>query len=197
MTGNNPCMTCRYGGHGEKCCKSAGAPKYTGGRGCPLYAMSAQAFMQRVTNAQRRIVEMEERAAHYRDMATRITASLGGVCSKSPFAGSRMETNMDAFMDICRDIEREVKRLRKYLIKANQAIARLTDEKEREVLELRYLSGYDFQVIADKMFLSERTVRRIHVKALENIQREMDQMEYEVKRPGWNPGQARPAAVLQ
>ena len=108
-----------------------------------------------------------------------------------------METNMDAFMDICRDIEREVKRLRKYLIKANQAIARLTDEKEREVLELRYLSGYDFQVIAYRMFLSERTVRRIHVKALENIQREMDQMEYEVKRPGWNPGQARPAAVLQ
>ena len=50
-------------------------------------------------------------------------------------------------------------------------LARLTDEKEREVLELRYLSGYDFQVIADRMFLSERTVRRIHVKALENIQR--------------------------
>ena len=195
MINNNPCMTCRYAGHGEKCCRTAGAPKYTSGKGCPLYAMSAQAFMQRVMNAQRRIVEMEERAAHYRDMATRITSSLNGAAVMESFAGSRMEMNVDAFMDICRDIEREVKRLRKYLLKANRAIARLTDDKEREVLELRYLSGYDFQVIADRLFLSERTVRRIHVKALENIQREMDLMEYEVHRPGWNPGKPVQAMV--
>lgn len=196
MTGNNPCMTCRYGGHGEKCCKAtSGAPKYTSGENCPLYAMSAQAFMQRVTNAQRRIVEMEERAAHYRDMAQRITANLQGVHVKGSSGRSRVEDNMDAFMDICREIELEARRLRKYLIKANQVIARLQDAKEREVLELRYLSGYEFQDIADRMYLSERTARRIHVKALEHVQREMDVMEYEVKRPGWNPGRVQAACV--
>jgi len=189
MTGNNPCMTCRYGGHGEKCCKaSSGMPKYMSGKTCPLYAMSAQAFMQRVMSAQRRIVEMEERAAQYRDMAQRITASFQDVYVKGPSGRSRVEDNMSAFMDVCREIEREARRLRKYLLQANKVISRLTDAKEREVLELYYLSGYGFQNIAERMFINERTVRRIHVKALENVQREMDLMEYEVRRPGWNPG---------
>ena len=196
MTGNNPCVTCRYGGHGEKCCRAAtGAPKYADGESCPLYAMSAQAFMQRVTNAQRRIVEMEERAAHFRDMSRKITAGLQNVRVKGTPGRSRVDENMDAFMDICRDIDYEARRLRKYLLKANAVIARLTDAREREVLELRYLSGYEFQDIADRMFLSERTVRRIHVKALENVQREMDLMEYAVHRPGWNPGSMQAAAV--
>ena len=194
MRSENQCVTCRFGGHQEKSCMAQPCePKYKGDSGCPLYAMSAQAFMQRVTNAQRRIVEMEERAAHFRDMSRKITAGLQTVRVKGTPGRSRVEENMDAFMDICRDIDYEARWLRKYLLKANAVIARLTDAREREVLELRYLSGYEFQDIADRMFLSERTVRRIHVKALENVQREMDLMEYAVHRPGWNPGSMQAA----
>ena len=189
MVNTNQCEICRYGGHGEKCCKAqGGGPKYTSGEKCPLYVMSAQAFRHRGPPAQRRIVQMEERAAHYRDMAQRITATLSGVRVSGTPGGSRMEENMDAFMDICRDIEHEARRLRKYLAQANKVIGRIVDAREREVLELRYLSGYDFEDIARKMFLSERTVRRIHVKALEHVQREMDVIEYAEHRPGWNPG---------
>lgn len=188
MVTTNQCEICRYGGHGEKCCKAQGGiPKYIYGEKCPLYAMSAQAFMQRVSHTQRRIVQMEERAAHYRDMAKRITARLGGVRVSGSPGGSRMEENMDAFMDICRDIEREARCLREYLAQANEVISRIADVREREILELRYLSGYDFEDIARRLFLSERTVRRIHVKALEHVQREMDVIEYAQHRPGWNP----------
>jgi DNA polymerase-4 len=105
------------------------------------------------------------------------------------------EQSSKAFMDICRDIEHEARRLRKYLAQANRVIGRIVDVREREVLELRYLSGYDFEDIARKMFLSERTVRRIHVKALEHVQREMDVIEYAEHRPGWNPKQAQAAYV--
>ena len=189
MRSENQCVTCRFGGHQEKSCMAQPCePKYKGDSGCPLYAMSAQAFMQRVMSAQRRIVEMEERAAQYRDMAQRITASFQDVYVKGPSGRSRVEDNMSAFMDVCREIEREARRLRKYLLQANKVISRLTDAKEREVLELYYLSGYGFQDIAERMFINERTARRIHVKALEHVQREMDLMEYEVRRPGWNPG---------
>lgn len=195
MIHTNQCEVCRYGGHGEKCCKTtSGSPKYTYGEKCPLYAMSAQAFMNRVTNAQRRIVEMEERAAHYRDMAQRITATMSGVRSRGPSRISRMEKYMDAFMDICRSIDHEARRLRKYLMQAKKVIDRIEDFKEREVLEMRYLSGYEFEVIAERLYISERTVRRIHVKALEHVQREMDLMEYAEHRPGWNP--ARPAQAM-
>ena len=43
MVNTNQCEVCRYGGHGEKCCKAqGGGPKYTSGEKCPLYAMSAR-----------------------------------------------------------------------------------------------------------------------------------------------------------
>ena len=168
MVNTNQCEICRYGGHGEKCCKAqGGGPKYTYGEKCPLYVMSAQAFMNRVTHAQRRIVQMEERAAHYRDMAKRITATLSGVRVSSSPGGSRMEENMDAFMDICRDIEHEARRLRKYLAQANKVIGRIMDAREREVLELRYLCGHTWEEIANRLHFTSRWVHKIHKEALE------------------------------
>ena len=189
MEKSSQCVTCRFGGHREKCCMAqGGTPKYTEGERCPLYAMSAQAFMQRATHAQRRIVCMEERAARFRDMATRITGGMQTAHVQGAQGGSRVEDGMTAFMDICRDIEEEAQRLRGYLRQANAVIARLADQDEREVLELRYLSGYGWEDIAQRMFVNERTARRIQVRALEHVQREMDVMEYAVHRPGWNPG---------
>ena len=198
MRSENQCITCRFGGHQEKSCMAQPCePKYKGDSGCPLYAMSAQAFMQRVTRAQARIVRLEERAAHYRDMSMRITGSMQGSYVRGSSWYSRVEDNMDAFMDICRDIEMEAKQLRRHLRDATFVISQLMDANEREVLEMRYLSGYDFQAIADRLFINERTVRRIHVKALEHVQREMDLLEYTRHRPGWNPGgaQVQPQAV--
>lgn len=164
-------------------------PRYVPKEGCPLYAMSAQAFMQRVVNAQRRIVNMEERAARYRDMSMRTTSSMQGAHAGGA-SRSKVEDGMSAFMDICRDIEQEALKLRECLREVNAVIGRLADVQEREVLELRYLNGYGWMDVAERMFMNERTVRRIHVKALEHVQREMDVMEYAVCRPGWNPGGA-------
>lgn len=193
------CVTCRYGGHEEKGCMGAGCtPRYAPQENCPLYAMSAQAFMQRVINAQRRIVSMEENAARYRDMAIRSTGSLQGVVHVKGSL-SKVEEGMSVFMDICRDMEREAAALRGYIREVQTILNRLTDVQEREVLELRYLNGLGWQDVADRMFMHERNVRRIHIKALEHVQREMDVMEYAVHRPGWNPGGAavKPAQYLQ
>ena len=127
----------------------------------------------------------------------RITSSMQGTYVKGSSWYSRVEDNMDAFMDICRDIEMEARQLRRHLRDATFVISQLMDANEREVLEMRYLSGYDFQAIADRLFINERTVRRIHVKALEHVQREMDLLEYTRHRPGWTPGgtQVQPQAV--
>ena len=196
--GERQCETCRFGGHKEKGCMAQPCtPRYAPKEGCPLYAMSAQAFMQRVTNAQRRIVNMEEMAARYRDMATGTTANVHSVCIRGTQGTGRVGTNMDAYLDICADIEREAQRLREYLKAAMEVIGYLADSQEREVLELRYLSGMGWIELSMRMGLNERTARRIHVKALEHVQREMDLLEYTRHRPGWNPGgaQVQPQAV--
>ena len=185
------CETCRFSGHSEKGCMAPeGMPRFQLEGGCPLYAMSARAFMERVSSAQRRIVHMEEMASRYRDMAMRSTGSMQAVRVGGTPARSKVEDGMCAFMDICKDIEEEARALREMMRETHTVLSRLTDGAEREVLELRYLSGLNWMDVARRMCYDERTVRRIHVRALEHVQREMDVMEYAVFRPGWNPGGA-------
>lgn len=186
------CETCRYCGHKEKGCMAVktGTPRYLPDEGCPMYAMSARAYMERVMNAQRRIVFMEEQAARYRDMAARSTGRMDAVRSGGTQSRSKVEDGMCAFMDICRDIEKEAARLRELMEETRTLIGRLFDPAERELLELRYLSGLKWEDVAEKMLYDVRQVRRIHVRALEHVQREMDLAEYALHRPGWNPGGA-------
>ena len=165
-----------------------GLPRYMGAQGCPMYAMSARAFMERVMNANRRILGMQQRAQRYREMAMRSTSSMQALRTGGTDARSKVEDGACAFMDICRDIEDQAQQLRETIRQTSEVIDRLSDPAEREVLELRYLSGYSWEDIAQRMFVNERTARRIHVRALEHVQREMDLMEYAVHRPGWNPG---------
>ena len=53
-----------------------GLPRYVGPDGCPMYAMSARAFMERVMNAHRRIKSMQQRAQQYRALAMRSTSAM-------------------------------------------------------------------------------------------------------------------------
>lgn len=183
-----PCESCRFSGQKEKGCMArTGMPRYMPEDGCPLYAMSAQAFLRRVTGAQRRIVCMEEQAARYRDMALRTTGSMQGVFVRGASAYSRTEESMNALMDVSSEIAREAEKLRGYLVETNLALALMRSTEEREVIELRYLAEMSWQEIADRMFMCERTVRRLHGKALENMQLAMDALEYSRRRPGWNP----------
>jgi RNA polymerase sigma factor (sigma-70 family) len=194
------CDTCRFGGATQKGCMArTGVPRYMPEDGCPLYAMSAQAFLLRVRGAQRRIVYMEEQAARYRDMATRTTARMDGICSRTGFAHSGTEENMNALMDVSQEIGREAQRLRGYLAETHSVLALMRSPQERELIELRYLSEMSWQDIADRMFMCERTVRRLHAKAMENMQLAMDALEYSRCRPGWNPqgGAAAGAAAVR
>ena len=170
-----------------------GLPRYMGAQGCPMYAMSARAFMERVMNANRRILGMQQRAQRSREMAMRSTSSMQALRTGGTDARSKVEDGACAFMDICRDIEDQAQQLRETIRQTSEVIDRLSDPAEREVLELRYLSGLRWEDIGRRMIYDERQVRRIHVKALEHVQREMDCMEYALCRPGWNPGGMTPA----
>lgn len=172
-----------------------GMPRYAGGAGCKMYAMSARAFMERVINAQRRIAHMQQQAQYYKSLALRSTSSMQALRTGGTSARSKVEDGACAFMDISRDIEEHAQQLREMIQKTREVIDRLSDPVEREVLELRYLSGLRWEDIGRKMCYDERQVRRLHVKALEHVQREMDCVEYALHRPGWNPGGA--PAVLQ
>ena len=102
-------------------------------------------------------------------------------------------------MDVSQEIGREAQRLRGYLAETHSVLALMRSPQERELIELRYLSEMSWQDIADRMFMCERTVRRLHAKAMENMQLAMDALEYSRCRPGWNPqgGAAAGAAAVR
>ena len=192
-TANRECRTCRFCGYPQKgCMAQGGRPRYLPENGCPLYAMSARAFLERVLNAQRRIVSMEQQAAHYRDMATgiRSSCSFSGAYAKGSILESSLEKNVNAFMVICEEIEAEIERLRAYMQEVRSVLDFLPDTREKEILELRYLNGMKWEDISRRMLIDSRHLRRLHDAALEHVQRDMDLMEYARSRPGWNPAAA-------
>lgn len=189
------CRTCRFCGYPQKGCMAAGGmPRYMPEDGCPLYAMSAKAFMESVLHAQRRIAGMQERADMFREMATSVGGGIVHGGQSGGFVESCIEKHVQAFMDVCGDIEKEIAVLRARMRDVSEAISCLPDVKERELLELRYLNGQKWADIAKRLGVEERQLRRLHDKALENIQRDMDLIEYARRRPGWNPGGAQAQA---
>ena len=196
-TANRECRTCRYCGYPSKgCMAQGGKPRYLAETGCPRYAMSAKAYMERVMGSQRRIVHMEEQAAHYRDMATGVGASCSFAAVRgSGFAESAMEKNVNALMLISDEIGQEIERLRTYMREVKEMIFHLPDPRERELLEMRYLSGMKWGEISLQMLLDERHVRRLHEKALQHVQRDMDLIEYAKSRPEFHAGGANTQSV--
>jgi len=196
-TANRECRTCRYCGYPSRgCMAQGGKPRYLPEEGCPLYAMSAKAYMERVLNAQRRIVHMEEQAAHYRDMATGVGSSCSFAAVRgSGFAESSIEKNVNALLLISDEIGQEIERLRTYMSEVKEMLFHLPDPRERELLEMRYLNGMKWGEISLQMLLDERHVRRLHEKALQHVQRDMDLMEYAKSRLGKSQGSVQARAV--
>ena len=173
---------------------AGGMPRYMPVDGCPLYGLSAKAFMESVMNAQRRIEAMEERVRIYREMATGMGGGIACGAQQSGFVESSMEKHVQAYLDICGDIEREIAILRERIRDVTGAIACLPDVKERELLEMRYLSGMKWADMKKLFGVEERQLRRLHDKALCHIQRDMDLIEYGKNGAGFHPGGAPAAA---
>ena len=56
-----------------------------------------------------------------------------------------------------------------YTREAEKLIATLRDERYRSVLQLRYLCGYDWQEIADRLHFSLRWTHKLHGEALQEL----------------------------
>jgi DNA-directed RNA polymerase specialized sigma subunit len=157
--------------------------------------MSAKAFLESVLNAQRRIESMQERANTYRELAASVGGGIITGSHGSGFAESHIEKHMNAYMLIIEDIEKEIEQLRRRIHDVTEAIACLPDVRERELLELRYLNGMRWIDMVKRLGYEDRQLRRIHDKALENIQRDMDLIAYARKNPLAPAGSAACVAV--
>lgn len=144
------------------------------GQVCSQYCISAQAYMEDVTNLQRRIAVKEECAQRYREMATRETGQMEAVRVGGTPGRSKVASNMDKYIDIEREIAKDVDRLRHKIAITMELIEGTETPEQKELLELRYLCGYKWEDVARRMHFDRRQSQRIHKRALESVQRQMD-----------------------
>ncbi|MBP3657569.1 MAG: hypothetical protein J6K32_12880 [Clostridia bacterium] len=177
------CRMCKYSGRydagNEKsvCWLNKGEPRVVdaGGRVCSAYCISAQAYLEDVTNLQRRIAIKTETAHRYHDMAMRATSSMSAARSSGTGTRSKVATNMDKYIDIERAIERDAERLKNKITITMEMIDGVNAPERKELLELRYLCGLTWEKVGQRMRYDKRQSQRIHKRALEDVQRQMDE----------------------
>ena len=176
------CRMCRYAGRFDAkkeksiCWFDKNAPRIVDadGQTCDAFRISAKAYMEDVTNLQRRIAIKTETAHRYRDMATRATGSTEAARVGGTGARSKVETNVSKLIDIERAIERDAERLHDRITMTMELIEGAGTAERKELLELRYLAGLKWEEVGERMHYDKRQSQRIHKKALEDVQRQMD-----------------------
>lgn len=180
----NTCRMCRWAGRAEdreeRECLNPGANAGTvraGAPACERYKISAWALLESVARAEKRMEDMSWRAAHYREMAGRATGSMEAVRVSGSAECSKVARNIDRCIDIGISIDRQAEALKARYELVCELIGGVSSPEGREVLELRHLSRLRWEEIARRMNYDERQLRRIHTRALEEVQKEMDEWE--------------------
>lgn len=176
------CRMCKYSGRFDArkeksiCWLDKDAPRVVDAEGasCCEYRISAQAYMEGVTNLQRRIDEKEELARQYQERAMRATGNMEDVRASGNGTKSKVEENGNAYVDIKNVIKRETQHMRVRFTTTMELIDGVCTPERKELLELRYLSGLTWEGVGQRMRYDKRQSQRIHKRALEDVQRQMD-----------------------
>ena len=73
--------------------------------------------------------------------------------------------------DVEKELQQDTEKLREELVLVRFMIDSLDNYEQRNVLNLKYISGYSIKRIADKMFYTRRQPYRIHDRAIELLSR--------------------------
>ena len=127
-------------------------------------------FLKRYIWLDKRIDKKLEMLSEWRSRL----GKLGPVISNIPGGGGSIYKTkdldlIDKIVDIETVLNREIDELVDLRDKIKTAINSLLDEKEKSLMEYRYLSGMTFEWIASEMHYSWRHTHRLHKSALSKL----------------------------
>lgn len=133
-------------------------------------SMEAKAYLEKARNINLQIDSKLEQVYALRQLATKATSAL----SPAPPSGTpnphRLEETIARMMDMEHEVDEAIDGLVELKADIMKAISRVPDDRERVVLELRYLAFRDWAAIAETLGLHVRQVYRLHEDALKNIE---------------------------
>lgn len=124
--------------------------------------------LREIPNLEKKIAEKKEQLDHLRALAMGVSAIAPKVKVQESVSNERSMMPIAEAVDLEREITRDIERLIKFRHRAYYLIQRLKGT-ERRLMELRYVNGYTWEVVAEKMEMSARHVYRIHGRILKKL----------------------------
>jgi len=130
--------------------------------------LTAKEFLRRARSVDRRVDEAQERVQRLR--ARLESGRMSSVTGMPRGGGSDWTETADRLIELEQVVNQRTRELVWLKHAAMDAIDRVEDARQREVLELYYIDGYKWDQVAERMGLVERQVFRLHGRALQRIE---------------------------
>ena len=129
-------------------------------------------YLKQYRSGLQELQEITERIVAVRSQAEKVTATLTGMPGAP--AGTMAGDNLQRCIDMLDELERRyVDRLKEtvqMLTSIEDGVNALSDERYRQVLRMRYISGASWPKIAAEMNYTERQVQNLHGRALQALE---------------------------
>lgn len=131
--------------------------------------MDAKSYLEQARNINLQIDSKLEQVSSLRQLATKASSVLSPVPPSGTPNPDRLDETIAKMMDLEHEVDEEIDGLVELKASIMKAISQVPDERERVVLELRYLAFKNWAAIAETLGLHIRQVYRLHEEALKNI----------------------------
>lgn len=121
-----------------------------------------------------------EEIRRYYDMTQHITRELSPVATFGSYSQSTIEICVANIVDLQQLLNAEIEELKNVRLLAIEVLNMVDEPKERLVLEYRYLSGYDWHMIAKKLDCTKRWVQELHSKAIHKLTKAANEKQEEL-----------------
>nr|DAH94344.1 MAG TPA: RNA polymerase sigma factor [Caudoviricetes sp.] len=132
--------------------------------------MTTKEYLNRAYVLNKKIKKDKEIIANLKDAAMNTSANVSDerVQTSAP-TGSRMSTFVEMIVELENSVNKQEEELKVVRDEITTEINKITDIKQRLVLQLRYLDYYSWSNIAGVLCCSESLVYKIHSDGLKNL----------------------------
>ena len=141
--------------------------------------MRAKDFFRQVVHAERELMAIRAKIRHYQDIGYSITGgSMDSPVVSHSRGSSRVEAAAMGIFDATAELEKQAAEFLAIVRNAEALIARIPQDKYRQILTLRYLAGWSFRSISDELrYEDPKSVYRAHGWALSEAQKVLNKEE--------------------
>lgn len=138
--------------------------------------MNAEEFLSQYLDAKSRLHRLNEERESIRDLMTHITPRYDSVSVRHDRNVNKIPDALGKLEELDKKYSEESRRAVELMEQIHDVIYMVPDGKQREILTMRYILGYQIKRIALEMKITDRTVCRLQRCAMEQAQSVLNEL---------------------